>query len=128
MRIGVAEPGLNMNKPIGICSKAWVLVLDARKPSHRQGSFVFHSNHINKSGGQWIPFTNNVGVLLDFIQKEITFIEYTGTPSPTTPRTSHSFQFNPPDQLKPIFAIDDKTDDLKVQVVTDKKPPTAPRS
>ena len=82
-----------------------------------------YGNHMHKSGGNWIPFTRYIGVQLDFNQREICFIEYDGPPTPTTKRTSHSFQFHPPERLKPVFAIDEKTDDLKLQVITDKKPP-----
>ncbi|XP_072032637.1 E3 ubiquitin-protein ligase Midline-1-like [Amphiura filiformis] len=78
VRIGVAEPNVNMSQLVGSSPDAWVLVMDARKPSNRQGSFVMYGNQVHKSGGQWIPFTKYIGVQLDFNKREIIFIEYNG--------------------------------------------------
>ena len=90
-----------------------------------------YGNHEHKSGGKWIPYTNYIGVQLDYNQKEIAFIEYEGPPTPEIKRTAHRFKFDPPAKLKPVFAIDDKADGFRLKVITDTKPPgvgTGPRN
>ena len=123
MRLGIAKPEVAKNRVLGSGTDSWVLVMDARIPILREGSYLLHGNSKHKSGGDWIPFSRYIGVTIDYVSDRMSFAIFEGPPSPTTKRTNHIFEFSPPPCLKPVFAIDEKSNDLSLEIKTGVPPP-----
>ena len=103
--------------------------MDARSPMVRQGSYVLHGDQKHKSGGDWIPFTRHIGVTLDYTKDRVSFVLFDGPPTPITKRTNHMFEFSTPPKLRPVFAIDEATNGLRLEVTANgEAPPTIPAS
>ncbi|XP_072032313.1 E3 ubiquitin-protein ligase TRIM9-like [Amphiura filiformis] len=124
VRLGIAKPDVAKDTVLGSGTDSWVLVMDARTPLLREGSHVLHGNSKHKSGGEWIPFSKYIGITLDYVQDRMSFSIFDGPPSPITKRTNHIFEFLTPPCLRPVFAIDEKDNNLSLEVKTGLPPPT----